>query len=222
MPEKIEELINGCKIIQEEYGQKFGTDAVQLANFVKIRKGERIADLCSGTGIIPIYLCALNSGITVDAVEISGESAELARRSAALNGLEDKINIITGDIRDIKTLLPASSTDVVTVNPPYLRANSGKISGDGIRAAARHEILCGLGDVIGAAEWLLRHGGRFYMVHRPERMGDIFYEMRAHKIEPKILRMIYKDIKSAPSLILIGAQKGAATGLIVQPPHLLT
>lgn len=210
--------LKGLHIIQKKDGFRFGVDAVLLANFCKIKKGSNVVDLCSGTGIVPFVIAGKNQIGYITGIEIQEEMVEMAQRSVKLNKLEDKINFIQGDLKNIEMLKSIGKADVVTVNPPYKLYNSGIINCDRRNAIARHEICCKLEDVIAAAKTLLTDNGRMYMVHRPERISDILITMRKYKIEPKVIRTVHSSIKKAPSMILIEGQNNGGVFLKWEPP----
>ena len=184
--ERLDELHrNGYFIIQNPARFCFGMDAVLLSGFAQARQGERVLDLGTGTGIIPILMEAKTKASDFFALEIQEESADMARRSVRYNHLEDKIRIITGDMKDASKIFGASSFDIVTTNPPYMIGQHGISSASDAKAIARHEILCDLDDILRESAKVLRPNGRFYMVHRPFRLAEIFAKMVAYKIEPK-------------------------------------
>ncbi|MDY5647807.1 MAG: methyltransferase, partial [Lachnospiraceae bacterium] len=182
---------NGYRIIQNPEKFCFGMDAVLLSGFAKVKKGEQVLDLGTGTGIIPILLRGKTQGKHFTGLEIQEESAEMARRSVKFNGLSGEISIVTGDIREAADLFGAASFDVVTSNPPYMTGSHGLTNPDEAKAIARHELLCTLEDVIREASAVLRPQGRFYMVHRPFRLAEIFCTMSRFKLEPKRMRLVY-------------------------------
>lgn len=220
--ERIDDLHRkGYKIIQNSNGFCFGVDAVLLSGFAKVKKGETALDLCTGTGIIPILLEAKTMGQHFSAIEIQKQSADMAIRSVKLNGLEDKIDIVTGDIKDCTKYFKASSFNVITCNPPYMANNVGYLNESSPKAIARHEILCTIDDVFDTANKMLKYGGRMYMVHRSERLADIFTSARQHNIEPKTMELIQPHINKAPELVLIEFSKGGKAGLKVLPPLII-
>lgn len=217
--ERIDDLQrNNYRIIQDSKRFCFGMDAVLLSGFVKVKDGERVLDLGTGTGIIPILLEAKTNAVHLTGLEIQEDSADMARRSVALNHLEEKIEIITGDIKEAVSLFGAASFDVVTCNPPYMTENHGLTNPEAPKAIARHELLCTLEDVISQAAALLRPGGNFFMVHRPFRLVDIMVLMRRYRLEPKRMRMVYPFVDKEPNMVLIEANRGGKPRMTVEKP----
>ena len=217
--ERLDELHrNGYKIIQNPERFCFGMDAVLLSGFASALEGEKVLDLGTGTGIIPILMAAKTPAAHLTGLEIQEESADMARRSVAYNGLEDRIDIITGDIKDAPQIFGASSFDVITTNPPYMIADHGMVNPDEAKAVARHEIKCTLEDVISQSAKVLKPGGRFFMVHRPFRLSEIFTLMSEYKIEPKRMRMVYPYIDAEPNMVLIEGNRGGKPRLSVEKP----
>ena len=217
--ERLDELHrNGYYIIQNPKRFCFGMDAVLLSGFAQAKRQERVLDLGTGTGIIPILMEAKTEAEDFTALEIQEESADMARRSVLCNGLEDKIKIITGDIKDASELFGASSFDVITTNPPYMIGEHGLSSSNQTKAIARHEILCTLDDVLRESAKLLRPGGRFYMVHRPFRLAEIFCKMTECRIEPKRMKLVYPYVDKEPNMVLIEGLRGGKSRLTVEKP----
>jgi tRNA1Val (adenine37-N6)-methyltransferase len=208
----------GYKIIQNPGKFCFGMDAVLLSGFAKVRPGDQVIDLGTGTGIIPILLEAKTKGEHFTGLEIQRESADMAARSVAYNGLEEKISIITGDIKDAANLFGASSFDVVTSNPPYMIANHGLTNGADAKTIARHEVLCNLEDVIRQTARMLVPGGRCYFVHRPFRLVEILSMMSSYHLEPKRLRFVYPYIDKEPNMVLIEGLRGGKSRVTVEKP----
>ncbi len=216
--ERIDDLHrNGYKIIQNTEGFCFGIDAVLLSGFAKVKKGENALDLCTGTGVIPILLEAKTQGKHFSAIEIQPSVADMAARSVLLNKLQDKINIVTGDIKECSNYFNENSFDVITCNPPYMVNGSGYMCESSPKAISRHEILCNIDDVFAAAYKMLKYGGRMYMVHRCERLPDIFNSARKYNIEPKTMRLIETRKGKAPELVLLELIRGGKPGLKVMP-----
>ncbi|MBE7022211.1 MAG: methyltransferase domain-containing protein [Ruminococcaceae bacterium] len=213
--ETVENLGGGYRIIQGRDEFRFGTDAVKLADFTVVRPGERVMDLCTGTGIVPLLLHRRVDGLSLIGLEIQPQMVDIAQRSVKLNNFTDDIEIIQGDLREIKSQFAAESFHAVTCNPPYMKNDTGKQNRRDSVSIARHEVCCTLEDCIVAAAYLLRSGGRFYMVHRPERLTDVMALMRRERLEPKRLALYAKESGSVPRLMVIEGQKNRKSGLIV-------
>lgn len=217
--ERFDELNrNGYEIIQNPEKFCFGMDAVLLSGFANVKKGEAALDLGTGTGIIPILLEAKTEGGHFTGLEIQEESVDMARRSVIHNHLEEKIDIVYGDIKEAGQIFDAASFDVITSNPPYMIDCHGLKNPDGPKAVARHEVLCTLEDVICSAAKLLRPGGRFYMVHRPFRLVEIMVLMSQYKLEPKRMQMVYPYVDKEPNMVLIEGKRGGRSRLTVEKP----
>jgi tRNA1Val (adenine37-N6)-methyltransferase len=220
--ERVDDLHrNGYRIIQDPKRFCFSQDAVLLSAFAKVHKGEKALDLGTGTGIIPILMEAKTDGEFFHGLEIQPESAEMARRSVLLNNLAHKIEITEGDIKNAAALYPPASFDVVTSNPPYMNHGGGLLNAYSPKAIARHELLCTLADVIATAKTLLRPQGRFYMIHRPHRLTDIFVTLREAKLEPKTLRLVHPAENKEPAMVLIESVRGGKPMLKVLPPLII-
>lgn len=217
--ERLDDLqCKGYHIIQDPKRFCFGMDAVLLSGYTNVKEGDRVLDLGTGTGIIPILLEAKTKGTFFTGLEVQTESVDMAKRSVLLNQLQDKVSIVEGNIKDIKHIFSAQSFEVVTSNPPYMNSNHGIINSETPKAIARHEILCNLEDVVSAASYCLKVGGRFYMVHRPHRLVEIFATCTKFKLEPKRIRMIQPYIGKEPNMVLIECIKGAKSMITVEPP----
>ncbi len=209
---------NGYRIIQREGKFRFGMDAVLLSGFVQVKPRETVLDLGTGTGIIPILLEAKTQGRHFTGLEIFPASVDMARRSVALNGLEERIAIVQGDIKEAGSLFAPASFDVITSNPPYMTGQHGLTNPDLEKAAARHELLCTLEDVVRAAAKLVRTGGRFYMVHRPFRLAEIIRTLSQYKMEPKRMRMVHPFADREPNMVLIESVRGGRPRMTVERP----
>lgn len=217
--ERIDDLqIKGYEIIQSPGRFCFGMDAVLLSSFAKVKKGETALDLGTGTGIVPILLEAKYEGTHYTGLEIQPESADMARRSVTLNGLDEKIAIITGDIKEAAAICGAASFPVITVNPPYMIGNHGLKNDNDALYIARHEALCTLDDILRESARILKPKGRFYMVHRPFRLPEMLSKMSAHGIEPKRMCLVYPYIDKEPNMVLIEGLRGGNPRLTVEPP----
>lgn len=220
--ERIDDLQrNGYQIIQDPEKFCFGMDAVLLSGFVKVRPGARVLDMGTGTGIIPILVEAKTQAAQISAIEIQEESADMARRSVRLNGLENKIDIVTGDLREADKFFDAASFDVVTCNPPYMIGQHGLTNPDAPKAIARHEILCTLEDVVRSAAKLLKTGGKFCMVHRPFRLAEIMTAMVQYRLEPKRMRLVYPYADKEPNMVLIEGCRGGRPRMTVEKPLII-
>ena len=214
--ERIDDLqIGNMRLIQNKNGFCFGVDAVLLSDFADIKKGERVLDLCTGNGIIPALLAAKYLPSEIWGIEITPYAAHLAKRNMELNRID--ANIIEGDLND-ESLLPKAYFDHITCNPPYKRKDSGLKNPDSEVAIARHEVKCTLEDVIRRSAALLRFGGKFSMIHRPDRLGDIFYLMRKHSLEPKRLRSVYPREGKDANMVLVEGAKGGGAFMKNLPP----
>ena len=209
---------NDYKIIQNPNKFCFGMDAVLLSGFANVKKGEKVLVMGSGTGIIPILLEAKTDGKHFTGLEIQEESADMARRSVAYNHLEDKIDIVTGDIKTASELFPLAGFDVITSNPPYMTNAHGIKNPEAPKAIARHEVLCTLDDLAREASRLLRPGGRFYLIHRPFRLVEIFQTLTAYKLEPKRMKLVYPFVDKEPNMVMIEAIRGAKSMIRVEEP----
>lgn len=217
--ERIDELQrNGYRIIQNPERFCFGMDAVLLSGFARAKKQERCLDLGCGNGIIPILMEAKTEGKHFTGLEIQPESADMARRSVALNRLQDRIDIVEGDIKDASKIFGASSFHVVTTNPPYMTAQHGLTNVYEAKTIARHEVLCNLEDIIRESARLLMPGGRFYMVHRPFRLAEIISLMVQYRMEPKRMRLVYPYVDREPNMVLIEGLRGGKSRMTVEKP----
>ena len=217
--ERLDDLqVNGYGIIQHPGKFCFGMDAVLLSNFARVKKGETVLDLGTGTGIIPILLTAKTEGERFVGLEIQKESADMARRSVAHNHLEGKIEIVNGDIKEASELFGLSSFDGITTNPPYMIGRHGIANASDTKAIARHEVLCTLEDILRESAKILRPGGRFFMVHRPFRLAEILSTMVQYKIEPKRMRMVHPFVDKEPNMVLIEGVRGGNSRMTVERP----
>lgn len=217
--ERIDELQrNEYKIIQNKNKFCFGMDAVLLSGFANVKKEEVALDLGTGTGIIPILLEAKTEGKHFTGLEIQQESVDMAKRSVVINKLENKIEIVHGDIKEASALFGAASFDVVTSNPPYMTDHHGLTNPELPKAIARHELLCSLEDVIREAAKVLKTNGRFYLVHRPFRLVEIMNTLTKYKLEPKRMRMVHPFVDKEPNMVLIECIKGGKSRIKIEAP----
>ena len=217
--EQTDTLLNGNKIIQDKDSFMFGIDAVLLADFaVKgVRVGDSLIDLGTGNGILPLLMEKSCKASAFTGLEIQKKSAELAFRSVELNGLESKINIVQGDLKNVDSLFSKHSFNIVVSNPPYALVTQGKQNERDEKTIARHEVLCTLEDVVAAADYLLHTHGKFFMIHRPERLGQIFTVLAKFNLEPKQLQFIQPFADQAANLVLIEARKNSQPGIKMLP-----
>lgn len=217
--ETIDDLqCKGLLIIQRKDGFCFGIDAVLLANFADVKKGDIVLDIGTGTGIISILLAGKTEAKTIYGLEIQKEMAEMAKKSVILNKLQDRIKIISGDIKNGLDIFGASKFDVIVTNPPYIPYGHGLINYSDTKAISRHEISCSLESIISMASKLLVPKGQIFMVHRPKRLVDVLVSMRKNSIEPKYIRFVHPFPYKKPNLFLIRGVKGGNVELKVMDP----
>jgi len=206
------------RVNQGRSGYRFSIDAILLAYHVKPRPTDKVMDLGTGCGVIPVILAHRHPGITLCGVEVQKKLAEIATLNARENRMSDRITIIEKDLKLIEPRMVSGPVDIVVSNPPYRRVRSGRINPDPQRAMARHEISATLSDVVQAAHRMLRHSGRLVMIFPAERITDIIFQMRSSSIEPKYLHMVYSEIDMGAKLVLIEGRKGGRPGMKVAPP----
>lgn len=209
---------NNYKIIQNPNKFCFGQDAVLLSHFAEVAEGEKVIDIGSGTGIIPILLAARTKGSCFYGVELQEDMVEMSKRSVLLNELSDKIFIKQLDANDLLDEFQPLSIDVVVTNPPYIPKGKGIINDHDSKTIARHEITLVLRDLIRNASKVLKHKGRFYIINKPSRLVDIFVHLRKNNLEPKALRLIHPFASSEPTNIMVEAVKGGKPFLKVMKP----
>lgn len=217
--ERLDELQrNGYYIIQNPEKFCFGMDAVLLTGFAHARAADRLLDLGTGTGIIPLLMEAKYGCRRLTGLEIQPESADMAARSVALNGLSDRIDIVVGDIKEADHIFPSASFDCITCNPPYMIGQHGIANPDAPRAIARHEILCTFEDVAAVTAKLLKPGGHFFLVHRPFRLAEIFVTLAKYRLEPKRMQLVHPYADREPNMVLLEAVRGGKPRMKVEKP----
>ena len=216
--ETLHEVNEHIQLIQRTDGLTFGTDAYLLAAYVRPKRAAVAVDLGSGTGIIPLLCLARNKAARFTAVEIQPSFCELITRNAALNGMADRLTALNTDVREIKADTVGGEVDLITANPPYMAPNSGARNDTDEKYVARHEVCGTVKDFCGAAGRLLKHGGRFCCVFRPERLADLFEGLRTAHLEPKRMTFVQATYAATPSMVLVEAVKYAAPGMTVTPP----
>lgn len=219
--ERLDEVNESIRLIQKKQGLTFGTDAFLLAAFTRPSPRARAVDLGSGTGIIPLLLLARNKVASVNAVELQPDFAELIVRNAALNGFESRLTSLCTDVRDLRPENVGGEVDLVLSNPPYMRCDTGKRNVHDEKYIARHEVYGGIADFCSTASRLLRHGGRFVTVWRPDRLTELLTAMHDTKLEPKRMTFVHADAASEPCMVLTEAVKGGAPSLRISQPLLL-
>lgn len=213
---KTERLENGMTLRHDAF--PLGTDSLLLARFATLPAGARVADLGSGCGTLGVLLCAAHPDCTVTGVELDAAAHALALENIRENGLQARLTALHGDVRQLRALLPAASFDCVVANPPYFSVGSGKQAAS--VPSARSEQTLPLDALCAAAAWLLRHGGRFFLVHRAERLCDLLCALRAAGLEPKRLRPV-RSGAGAARLVLLEGRRGGRPGLTLEPDQLV-
>lgn len=221
--ERIDDLqFNNLKIIQNKNGFCYGIDSVLLSDFAKeIPSNSIVLDLGTGTGILGILLCGKTALSKIYGVDIQEDVCEMASRSIKLNHLEDRFEVIHQDIKNLNTVFPNNTFDAIVSNPPYKKNNSGIKNESPTKLIARHEITASLEDFICTSSKMLKYNGNLYMVHRPERLVDLFCLLRAYHLEPKRLRLVHSYQNSKPKLILVKATKDARSFLTIDEPLII-
>lgn len=211
----------GYRFVYDDESFRPGTDTFLLSSLPRLKPGLRVCDLGSGSGLLGLLLLQRQPDLRVTGVEIQGAAVRLAERAALENGLTDRLTACHGDLRDVKAHFPAGGFDLVVCNPPYYPPASGAVAENAARRTARSEVSCSLADICAAASYLLRWGGSFCLVHKPERLCDLFCALRQSAIEPKRLRFVCPAAGSAPSLTLLEGRRGGKPGLTVEAPLIL-
>lgn len=216
--ERIDDLGNGYKIIQDPDGFCFGTDSVLLSDFAVVKQEHKVLDICSGNGIVPILLCAKSLSGNIFGIEIQEKQYNLAIKSIELNRLQDRVTYINDDVKNAFSHFSHGSFDVITCNPPYMLCGSGFVNDSDAKTIARHEVLITFDEIAKISSKLLKFGGKMYVVHRCDRLCDVICSMRKYGIEPKRLKMVHSTKASAPNLFLIEGMTGASKSLKMEQP----
>lgn len=217
--ERIDDIgFSGFRLIQRLGDFCYGVDAVLLADFSKVKKGGRVCDLGTGTGIVPLVVKHKTEAAEIWGVELQKKSFDLAVRNMELNGVSDCIHILHGDVKEAPAFLGEGTFDTVVSNPPYMARGGGLVNGGTEKMIARHETSAGLEDFIKAAVTLLRDRGSFYLVHRPFRLADIIVCCRKYQLEPKEMRLVAPKAAAAPNIVLLHCVKRGKPELAVLPP----
>lgn len=213
--ESVTEINENLKLIQNTNGLTFGTDAFLLSAFVSGGRNLLGADLGSGTGIIPLLCASKNKAAHIYAVEIQESFAEIINKNVALNGFDGVIEPICSDLRELKSSSFERELDFVTANPPYMKADSGKRNIYDEKFIARHEVCGDISDFCACAYRLLKHGGKFYTVWRPDRLVDLIFALRENRLEPKVITFVCATKDSEPSMVLVRSVKGGSSSAVV-------
>ena len=213
--------IGQLQFLQPKYGYRFSVDAVLLADFIVAKPDERLIDLGTGAGIIPLLVSVLTPVREIVGLEIQERLVTLACENVARNHLEQRIQFIHGDLRQAAQLFRAGEFDVLCSNPPYRKVGAGRMNPDQEQAVARHEIACQLGDLLAACKYLVKPGGKVFLIYLPERLGELLEQMSGYRLAPKRIRCVHASAKTAAALVLVEAQRDAAPGLKILPPLFL-
>ena len=213
--------LGDLQLVQAEAGYRFSLDPVLLARFITVQAEDQIVDLGAGSGVISLLLARLSPARHITGLELQPDLVRRAQRNVELNCLQDVVRIIEGDVRKIKTLLPAAQTDLIVSNPPYRKLQSGRVAPNPERAVARHEMAGGVEDFVSAAAWLLKNGGRLGLIFLAERLPELICSMVAWGIEPKRLRMVHPQPGESAKMVLVEGRKGGRPGLGVDPPLMI-
>ena len=205
-------------VVQDKNAFCFGLDAVLLSDFAVAKNKSEVFDLGTGNGIIPLIMARKYPDAHFTAIEIQKCAFDLASENVNRNNLSEKIDVINCDIKSVRSIFPPECANVVTSNPPYAKVNANRKNPLESKNIARHEVLYNLDDVVSAAAYLLKSAGSFFMIHRPERLAEIFSAFEKYKLEPKKLQLIFPFVDSAPTMVLIEGRKNANPELKVLPP----
>ncbi len=219
--ERLDFVNENLSIIQKKNGLTFGTDAYLLAAYVRAYKNQRAVELGGGTGIISLLLAVKNKCSAVYSVEIQSAFADIIRRNAEMNQLSNKVFAIESDIRNLNPTMTDGEVDIAVSNPPYMKLGGGKENNFSEKNIARREICGGIYDFCSAASKMIKYGGSFYTVYRPERLIDLISALRENSLEPKKMTFVFPDENSVPCLVLIQSKKGGNSGIDVTPPLII-
>ena len=220
--ETLDEVNEQIKLIQRTDGLRYGTDAYLLSAYVRPAASARAVDLGSGSGIIPLLCLSKNKYAKAYAVEVQPDFADMIERNAEINGMRERLIPICADLRDISPVHVGGEVGIVTANPPYMKTDAGKRNESDAKYIARHEVMGNVDDFCAAAARLLKHGGSFYVVWRPDRLCELMESLSRHKLEPKRMSFVQSDVHTEPSMVLIEAKKGASHGLRISPALILS
>ena len=216
--ERINEINERLKLIEKKNGLVFGTDAYLLSAILPSRSRHIGAELGAGSGVVSLLALSKKKCAHIYGIEVQEEFAELCKRNAELNGLNESFTIISKNVKDITPFDTQGELDFVFSNPPYMKADSGKANESDQKNIARHEVCADINDFCSCAKRLLKHGGSFYIVYRPDRLADLIFALKSNNLEPKRLTFIHPNSTTPPCLLLISAKLGAKSGMIVAEP----
>ncbi len=216
-----DDLQNGQYIYQPKAGFRFGIDAVILSDFCNIKKGERVLDMGTGTGIIPILLAAKSKGEHFTGIEIQKKYVTVARESVRLNKLEDRIDILNGDICNAADIIKKENINTIVCNPPYMIAQHGLRNDTDEKFIARHEVFCKFEDIAREASKILSPKGRICIIHRPFRLAELFQTLKQYKLEPKRMRLVHSFLDKEPQMVMIEAFKDGNSGIKIERPLII-
>ncbi len=220
--ETLEQLnIGQLQFIQPKRGYRFSVDAVLLADFLYVKPDECLIDLGTGTGIIPLLSAVLTPACEIVGLELQDRLANLAKQNVSINALDHRIRIMQGDLKQVSQLFRAGEFDVLCSNPPYRRVGTGRMNPGAEQAIARHEIACSLDDLLAACKYLVKPGGKVFLIYLPERLNELLVGLNTYRLEPKRIRCVHTSENTTASLALIEAQRDAGAGLTILPPLFL-
>ncbi len=219
--ERLDRVNERLWLIQKNGGLQYGTDAFLLAAYIRSSKYGKAVELGAGTGIVSLLLAARQKFAHITAVEIQPTYAQLIARNAEINGLQSQVTPLCRDVRELSAATLSGEADVVFSNPPYMRCNSGKRNQNDEKYIARHEVCGSIDDFCLAAKRILRFGGKFVCVWRPDRLAELFLAMHNASLEPKRMTLVYADENAEPCMLLAEAVKGGAPSMRLSPPLLL-
>ena len=211
----------GLRFVWEDALFRPGTDSFLLSSLPRLSAGLRVCDLGCGTGLLGLLLLQRQPDLRVTGIDIQAPAISLAEQAAAENRLVDRLTFRCADLRHVRQYFPTGSFDLAVSNPPYYVPVSGKVSQDAARCTARSESEATLADICAAAAYLLRWGGKFCLVHKPERLTDLLCTLRAHRLEPKRIRLVRHHAGADANLVLIAARRGGKPGVMLEPELLL-
>ncbi len=216
--ERINEINENLKLIENKESLTFGTDAYLLSAFLPSRISRVGVELGCGSGVISLLALSRKKARHVYGIEVQEAIADIAKRNALMNGFSEKFTVISNDLRELNTSDTDGEVDFVFSNPPYMKADSGKLNQNEHKNVSRHEIFGNIGDFCACAKKILKHGGDFYVVYRPDRLADLIYALKCNSLEPKRILFIHANSHTPPSLLLVSAKKGGKSGMVIDAP----